>query len=63
MSISWGTYPNNAGHEKFPGCFRCHDGEHVTKTGESITQDCGSCHELVAVDEENPKILKDLGVQ
>jgi len=63
MSIGWGTYPNNIGHEKFPGCFRCHDGQHVTKTGESIGQDCGTCHELVAVDEQNPKILKDLGVQ
>ncbi len=63
MSINWGTYPNNAGHDKFPGCFRCHDGQHATKSGDSITQDCASCHELVAVDEQNPKILKDLGVQ
>lgn len=63
MSIGWGAYPNNAGHEKFPGCFRCHDGQHVTKTGESISQDCAGCHELIAVDEQNPKILKDVGVQ
>jgi NapC/NirT cytochrome c family, N-terminal region len=62
MGIDWGTYPNNVGHDKFPGCFRCHDGQHVTKTGDSITQDCASCHELVAVDEQNPKILKDLGL-
>jgi hypothetical protein len=62
MMISWATYPNNIGHEKFPGCFRCHDGQHSTKGGESISQDCASCHELVAVDEQNPKILKDLGV-
>jgi hypothetical protein len=63
MSITWGSYPNNTGHDKFPGCFRCHDGQHSTKSGDSITQDCGACHELVAVDEQNPKILKDLGVQ
>jgi hypothetical protein len=63
MRVSWGTYPNNTGHEKFPGCFRCHDGQHVTKTGESISQDCAGCHELVAVEEQNPKILKDLGLQ
>src|SRR5262245_17881649 len=62
MAIDWGTYPNNVGHDRFPGCFRVHDGRHVTKTGDSITQDCARCHELVAVDEENPKILKDLGV-
>jgi len=63
MNVTWGTYPNNIGHDKSPGCFRCHDGEHVTKTGDAIGQDCGTCHELVAVDEQNPKILKDLGVQ
>jgi hypothetical protein len=63
MSVSWGTYPNNTGHETFPGCFRCHDGQHVSKTGESISQDCASCHELVAVEEQNPQILKDLGLR
>jgi NapC/NirT cytochrome c family, N-terminal region len=63
VRVSWGTYPNNIGHEMFPGCFRCHDGQHVTKTGDSISQDCAGCHELVAVEEQNPKILKDLGVQ
>jgi hypothetical protein len=63
MNINWGTYPNNIGHDRFPGCFRCHDGQHVTKAGDSISQDCSTCHELVAVEEENPKILKDIGLQ
>jgi hypothetical protein len=63
MNVNWGTYPNNIGHDRFPGCFRCHDGQHVTKTGDSISQDCATCHELVAVEEENPKILKDIGLQ
>jgi nitrate/TMAO reductase-like tetraheme cytochrome c subunit len=63
MNIAWGAYPNDIGHDMFPGCFRCHDGQHVTKTGDSLTQDCGTCHELVAVDEQNPKILKDLGLR
>src|SRR6185295_12089790 len=63
MNINWGTYPNNVGHEKFPGCFRCHDGQHTTKGGESIGQDCNTCHELVAVEEQEPKILKDLGIR
>jgi nitrate/TMAO reductase-like tetraheme cytochrome c subunit len=63
LMISWGTYPTNIGHEKFPGCFRCHDGQHVTKAADAITQDCAACHELVAVDEANPKILKDAGIQ
>ncbi|MGH9787611.1 MAG: NapC/NirT family cytochrome c, partial [Candidatus Acidiferrales bacterium] len=33
MNITWGTYPNNLGHEAFPGCFRCHDGAHSTPDG------------------------------
>ena len=60
MKINWGTYPNNIGHESFPGCFRCHDGNHSSKDGNSISQDCTSCHLLLAVEESNPKILQEL---
>ena len=52
----------NIGHTDFPGCFRCHDGAHTAKDGSSITQDCNACHNLLAMDEANPKILTDLGV-
>lgn len=61
MNITWGTYPNHAGHTNFPGCFRCHDEEHKTARGEAISQDCSQCHVLLAVDEENPEILAQLG--
>jgi hypothetical protein len=61
MKITWGTYPNNLGHMDFPGCFRCHDGDHVSKDGRSIPNDCNTCHDLLAVDEKNPKVLSDLG--
>ena len=44
MAVTWGTYPSHLGHMETPGCFRCHDGEHVTSEGKSIGQDCGSCH-------------------
>jgi hypothetical protein len=60
MNITWGTYPNHIGHENFPGCFRCHDDEHVTADGETISQDCATCHILLAVEEENPEILQAL---
>jgi hypothetical protein len=60
MSISWGTYPTNVGHNDSPGCFRCHDGNHQAKGGQAISQDCNSCHSLLAMDEENPKILQEL---
>jgi nitrate/TMAO reductase-like tetraheme cytochrome c subunit len=62
LKVSWGTYPNNLGHMDFPGCFRCHDGAHATADGTTITQDCGSCHELLATDEAQPQILKTLGI-
>jgi NapC/NirT cytochrome c family, N-terminal region len=62
MKVTWGTYPNNVGHTDFPGCFRCHDGAHMTAKEQSITQDCDACHTLLATDEANPKILTDLGV-
>jgi hypothetical protein len=62
MKVTWGAYPNNLGHTDFPGCFRCHDGNHATADKRSITQDCNACHNLLAMDEANPKILGDLGV-
>lgn len=63
MKVTWGTYPNNLGHNDYPGCFRCHDGSHSTKDGKSIDNDCSVCHNLLATDEANPKQLADLGLQ
>lgn len=63
MKVTWGTHPNNIGHMSYPGCFRCHDGDHASKTGAAITQDCAACHNLLAVDESKPKALADLGIQ
>jgi hypothetical protein len=62
MKITWGTYPNNLGHTDFPGCFRCHDGNHASADGRTISNDCATCHDLLAVSEKNPKILTDLGM-
>jgi nitrate/TMAO reductase-like tetraheme cytochrome c subunit len=63
MKVTWGTHPNNIGHNDYPGCFRCHDGSHNAKDGTSITNDCSVCHNLLAVDEANPKQLTELGLQ
>jgi hypothetical protein len=60
MNITWGTYPVNIGHNDFPGCFRCHDGNHKAKDGRVITQDCNACHTLLAMEEADPKILHEL---
>ncbi len=60
MKVDWGTYPVFLGHEEFPGCYRCHDEEHATAEGKTISQDCALCHALPAVQEEDPEILKAL---
>lgn len=63
QKVTWGTYANNLGHVDFPGCFRCHDGSHETSDKKhAINQDCSSCHEVLAQDEQSPEILKKLGV-
>jgi hypothetical protein len=62
MRVKWGTYPNNLGHNDFPGCFRCHDEMHAAADGKTISQDCNTCHQLLAQDEPSPKILEDLGL-
>ncbi len=63
MRLGWGTHPNNIGHEDFLGCFRCHDDEHKSADGKVISQDCNACHAVLAMEETNPKILAELGLQ
>jgi len=63
LKVTWGTYPDNLGHTDFPGCFRCHDGSHSTADKKmTITQDCSTCHEPLAIEEAAPGILKTLGL-
>jgi NapC/NirT cytochrome c family, N-terminal region len=63
MKIAWGTYPSNLGHQDSNGCFRCHDGSHTSADGRTITNDCDACHAMLAMDEQNPKVLADLGMK
>lgn len=44
MKTDWRAHPNNIGHYYFQGCFRCHDGQHVSNTGQVIRNDCNICH-------------------
>jgi hypothetical protein len=48
MKTDWKVRPNNIGHYIWPGCFRCHDGSHVDKTGKAISNDCNACHIITA---------------
>jgi len=60
MKVTWGTYKTNLGHDDAPGCFRCHDKKHVAGEGEKITGSCKTCHAILADDEKDPAILKEL---
>ncbi len=50
MKTNWKTHPNNLGHKDWPGCFRCHDGEHKTPDGKKTIKanDCNACHIILA---------------
>ena len=62
MNVGWGTYIDNIGHEDYPGCFRCHDDEHESSDGRVLSQDCETCHSILAMEEEDPEVLSDLGL-
>ncbi|MGA2081159.1 MAG: NapC/NirT family cytochrome c [Holophaga sp.] len=62
MKLTWGTHPSYIGHQDGGGCFRCHDGSHVSQDGKAIASDCSTCHVILAQDEREPKILKVLGI-
>ncbi len=47
MRVNWQAYPDHIGHKEFPGCFRCHDGKHVSKDGRVISKECSSCHDFL----------------
>jgi hypothetical protein len=48
MKVTWGTYKEHNGHQNADegyGCFRCHDDEHQTEFGKTISQSCDLCHD------------------
>ena len=47
MKLDWKTHPNNVGHFYFAGCFRCHDGQHVSRDGRVVSKDCNVCHTVL----------------
>jgi hypothetical protein len=60
MKVNWNTYPNHIGHQDSPGCFRCHDRKHKTDGGDRISKDCDSCHTVLAEDDPDPAILRQI---
>ncbi len=59
MKTNWSTHPNNIGHLYSSGCFRCHDGEHVSNTGKVIRNDCNICHTVLS-DSARPATVPSL---
>jgi hypothetical protein len=50
MKAQWDKYPDNIGHMIWPGCFRCHDGKHISADGKRSIKasDCNTCHTILA---------------
>jgi len=42
--VSGESYPDHTGHEDGTGCFRCHDGKHLSADGQRVTRNCTACH-------------------
>jgi hypothetical protein len=63
MKVDWKTHPNNIGHLYTPGCFRCHDGQHVSSDGKVIPKNCSVCHTVLAqLESGTPLIQREPGV-
>jgi hypothetical protein len=59
MNVTGASYRNYLQHE--PGCYRCHDKNHVDSKGASIQKKCaGTCHDLIADHEESPEVMEVL---
>lgn len=51
MHVDWQTHSNNIGHYYYNGCFRCHDGQHVSTDGKTLTKACDTCHTVLSQQE------------
>ncbi len=48
MKTDWRAHPDHIGHLISDGCFRCHDGLHKSSGGKVISNDCNTCHTILA---------------
>ncbi|MBZ0276762.1 MAG: hypothetical protein K8I60_11485, partial [Anaerolineae bacterium] len=66
QELAWDTHPNNIGHRDTPGCFRCHDGQHMSDKGEVIRLECNLCHsipQIVRPGEVEPTLPLATGIE
>jgi hypothetical protein len=60
MNANWKHFPDNISHVYTPGCFRCHDGNHVSDDGKVISNDCNSCHLIISQTDKQGNTKVDL---
>ncbi len=48
MRVTSSAYPDHIGHKETLGCFRCHDDNHFSEAGKTISKDCNLCHVIKA---------------
>lgn len=53
MQVDWKRFIDNIGHLYYPGCFRCHDGKHVSDAGKVLSRDCNVCHTILSQEFED----------
>jgi hypothetical protein len=61
MRVNWKGFHDNVGHMYYPGCFRCHDGKHVSDDGKVLSRDCNVCHTILAQQFERDTLRLSLG--
>ena len=61
MGVTWKKFPDNLGHMYYKGCFRCHDGKHVSQDGKVLSRDCSTCHTILAQHFEKDTLRISLG--
>ena len=63
MRTDWRAHPDHIGHLNADGCFRCHDGLHRSREGKVITNDCSTCHTILAQGTPEEVASATLGAQ
>ncbi len=62
MKVDWRAYPNDIGHQDYPGCFRCHDGNHKSADGKIIPNSCQTCHLILSQGAPTDSVVNLAGV-
>jgi hypothetical protein len=58
QKVDWNTHPDNVGHINSPGCFRCHDGKHLSAAKQAIRLECNLCHSIPVVTAKGDLVTK-----